>query len=124
MTPQAKARITPSSIEWETGFAAIRLDAFRKIVERVDADGEKKQRHEKANCQMCYEPYTGGRASTTAGTERPCGICGDRMLFGNGDPDKLCVACAKRAGLCRHCGGDIDMKHRRKPRDLNPPEQA
>lgn len=28
--------------------------------------------------------------------------------------DVLCVDCARRAQLCKHCGADIDLKNRRK----------
>lgn len=47
-------------------------------------------------------------------TERQCGLCDQRQWFGNTCVDVICENCARTHNLCRHCGGDIEMKERRR----------
>lgn len=62
-------------------------------------------------CQRCYYITKVGGASMTTVL---CGICEKEMMFGSTCTDTVCLDCAKKHRLCKHCGGDIDMKTRRK----------
>ena len=87
------------------------VDHYVERTEMMTKDPERKERLAKQECVVCYKAgRLGGAAMTTA----LCGICAKEMYFGNTNTDALCPECAKAAGLCRHCGADIDLKNRRK----------
>ena len=90
-------------------------DYCKHILERADnirADPRKEDRLKKAECPVCY--YVDSRIGGAAITSKPCQICGKGLTFGNTCVDYLCEDCAKKYGLCKHCGGDIEMKDRKK----------
>lgn len=92
---------------------------FAKAKERVDNvmnDPEKKKRIEKQECSYCY--YMKQKVGGAAVTFLQCGLCENQLTSGSICVDVLCLDCAKEQRLCKHCGGDIEMKHRRKPRNL------
>ena len=38
----------------------------------------------------------------------------DDVMYSSTNTDRLCMDCAKKHHLCKHCGGDISMRARRK----------
>jgi hypothetical protein len=70
--------------------------------------GERLKKHE---CRACF--YS-GRISGAAMTERDCMSCGGEQQYGSTATDALCLPCAKAHSLCKHCGGDLDMRTQRK----------
>ena len=78
---------------------------------RVLNDPENEQRVAAQVCQVCH--YR-GRVGGTACTSQQCAFCETVMRFGNTCTDVLCQPCAAAKRLCKHCGGDIDTKNRRK----------
>lgn len=79
--------------------------------QEVKTDPKKGERVAANECIGCfYSSRIGGSAMT----DRPCMSCGINQMYGSTYTDVLCLACAKNHGLCKHCGGDIDMKVRRK----------
>ena len=88
-----------------------RIEYYREWLAKIDADAEKKDRHAEQECVLCW------KASAMAGaamTSRQCGLCDEMLRCSNTNVDLLCVSCAKKANLCKHCGADIDLKNRRK----------
>ncbi len=79
----------------------------------IDAanDTSKQKRIDAQECQRCF--YV-GKMGGCAMTSSPCGLCEKDMMFGSTCVDRLCIECAVEHRLCKHCGGDIDMKQRRK----------
>lgn len=102
------------SIERNTGYAKQWLDAMYDRVVMMDEDRDKHVRRAVAECQYCYVPYRANRIGGCAMTEAECGLCGTLLQFGNTCVDVLCLDCAKANQLCKHCGGDVDMKRRRR----------
>jgi len=100
-----------AAIERSTGQQRNYVDQFVERTEMMTKDPERKERLAKQECVVCYKSSRiGGAAMTTT----LCGICAKEMHFGSTNADWLCHECAKAAGLCRHCGADIELKHRRK----------
>jgi hypothetical protein len=77
----------------------------------VQADPRKKERLKQNECIACF--YR-GRIGGAAMTSRPCGLCGQEEMYGSTATDALCLACAQKHELCKHCGGDLHMRVRRK----------
>ena len=84
------------------------------LIERVDKFNSNKSgiNAECKSCSYLFPDRIGGSAITST----VCGICEKPMMFGNSCTDVLCKQCAESNLLCKHCGGDIDMKNRRNPR--------
>lgn len=78
-------------------------------------DPDKIDRLRKHECIACY--YTskiGGRIGGAACTSKPCMSCGKNEMYGSTNTDELCLECAQKHSLCKHCGGDHAMRVRRK----------
>jgi len=85
-----------------------------ELIERatdMKGDRRKKERKKRNYCRWCfYTPRMGGQSCTN----QPCGMCGEIQHYGSTDTDALCLACAKKYDLCKHCGGDVEMRVRRR----------
>ncbi|MDA8114217.1 MAG: hypothetical protein M0Z43_05775 [Acidithiobacillus sp.] len=64
-------------------------------------------------CRMCHY---GNRFSLAgaAMTKEPCMCCGKDQLYGNTRTDALCLECAQETMLCKHCGGDRELRTERR----------
>jgi hypothetical protein len=83
------------------------LDYYRRVLD----DPDKEARIAKQLCQVCqYQGRIGGSMMTT----QQCARCETVTTFSNTCVDVLCQPCAKGLRLCKHCGGDMDNKMRRK----------
>lgn len=112
---QRKANIDKSHIEFKTNMAKGHADSVIEFANKILHDPDQQNRQLASMCPVCY--YSESRIGGAAITTRECGICETEMTFGSTSTDELCCECAKRNKLCRQCGGDVDMKHRRKPRE-------
>ena len=74
-------------------------------LDNIVKDSNKKWRTEIQECRNCYySGYWGGQAITTS----TCGICGKEMVFSSTAVDQYCIDCAKKYGICKHCGARMD----------------
>lgn len=73
-------------------------------------DPHRKERHEAQECVICFG---GSRIGGASCTTVECGLCGEDIHFGSTCVDVLCLECARKAKLCKHCGADIDLVNRR-----------
>jgi len=88
-----------------------RVKAWLDHAAEVQADARKVDRLARLECKACfYASRLGGAAITT----RPCMSCGSREVYGSTNTDVLCAPCATAGDLCKHCGGDREMRARRK----------
>ena len=87
------------------------VNAILERAEELKNDPQKTKRVVANECISCF--YSSGIGGS-AMTNRPCMSCGLNELYGSTYTDVLCLNCAKTHGLCKHCGGDINMKVRRK----------
>lgn len=106
-----RQRIDSASIEWANETAKDRISYARKLVDAFDNDPNRDERLEHGECVICFGASRIGGAACTS---RQCGLCDQIVRSGNTNVDVLCIDCAKRHGLCKHCGADIDLKNRRK----------
>lgn len=110
-----RTRIDSVLIERNTNMARTQVDNAIARAEMLSTDSERDQRLQAQECKYCWyltRPRVGGAAITA----RECSICGTDQTFSSTNTDPLCKPCAHENSLCCHCGGDIDMKNRRKPR--------
>ena len=78
--------------------------------EEQAADARKDERIEAQHCRVCH--YLGGIGGQ-AMTHCNCKICDKDMCFGSTNVDDLCIDCAKKHRLCKHCGCDMELKRRK-----------
>jgi ribosomal protein S27E len=91
--------------------AKARVKSWMQLADDVIEDTEKSERLNRHECKACfYSSRIGGAAMTY----RPCMSCGTSVLYGSTNTDVLCMDCAKQHSLCKHCGGDLEMRTRRK----------
>lgn len=109
---QAKAKMTKAYMVGASYYAKNAVDTQIKRTERMTADAQKEDRLKRYECKACF--YVRGKLGGAAITYRPCGICGVMQMYGSTNTDVLCRPCAVEHGLCKHCGGDIDMRAKRR----------
>lgn len=110
-------RVDAVSVERANGYGREYVKWITDRARQITEDQSREQRLAIMECVVCCgERRQGG----TKGTKRPCGCCQVELRSNSTNIDVLCLDCAKRMGLCKHCGADIDLKHRRK-RDFTPP---
>lgn len=116
-----RRRINSSSVYLATDLAKRRIEAAAGRSSAALIDSERDDRRAAGLCPFCYY-YAIERIGGAAITRQACGTCGEVMVFGSTRTDALCLSCSRRYDLCKRCGGDLDMKHRRTPRDLPTPD--
>jgi len=86
-------------------------DHYLAIIERaakVLADPDSIKRVKASECLVCFY---GSRIGGACCASQRCGLCDKEMSTCT---DNFCLECARQNDLCKHCGGDIDLKYRRK----------
>lgn len=100
-----------------TAQAIERVEDVKRRAEQVATDPDRRDRREDQMCVACF--YLRDTVGAVGDTGYRCGICDKLVTVSNTRHImRLCLRCAKRHKLCVHCGGDVEMKHRRKPRDF------
>ena len=96
---------------WATERAKDYTKSILKQAEDITKDSNKKERIKRHECKACF--YA-GRLGGSSMTTRPCMSCNVDVMYGSTATDVLCMDCAKLHSLCKHCGGDLEMRVRRK----------
>lgn len=104
-------KMSVCNMVYATERAKRNIQAILDHAEEVKSDRQKNQRMSAHKCISCFY---GSGIGCSAITSRPCMSCGENQMYGSTYTDVLCLVCAKKHNLCKHCGGDIDMKTRRK----------
>lgn len=108
---QRKAVMDQRSMAMATHLAKAQCESVINQAENIKGDRYKEARLKSQFCKACfYSSRIGGQAMTT----RPCMSCGSPELYSSTATDKLCLACAQEGNLCKRCGGDIDLRERRR----------
>jgi hypothetical protein len=90
---------------------------FTKLIEkaaRADRDAQKGERIAAQNCKACWYVLRGGMVAGAAMTTQPCACCLLPQTYGSTNTDALCMPCAHQNSMCKHCGGDLDMRTQRR----------
>lgn len=83
-----------------------RVERLLQQAKDIEADAHKEQRIQAQRCKACYYfPVLAGQAITY----QSCACCGGDQVYSSTATDVLCLACAQQHGLCKHCGGDLEM---------------
>lgn len=91
--------------------AKSRVEEMIDLAAQITSDARKSERSKRQECKSCfYFSRIGGAAMTV----RPCMSCGRKEMYGSTATDVLCMTCATKHALCKHCGGDLEMRTRRK----------
>lgn len=107
MSSRPAKKLDIASMVWATTRASEKVERVAILAERIKDDTHKKARLEAHECKGCfYFDSLGGAAITT----QPCACCGIEQTYSSTNTDVLCMACAKEHSLCKHCGGDLDMR--------------
>lgn len=104
-------KVSKSSIEVVNSLHKEKLNFWRRLLAQIDSDPQHKERIAMSQCGMCF--YEKSRIGAATCTEVQCAFCDVILHSGNTNIDILCLECAANAGLCRHCGCDLDFKNRR-----------
>lgn len=105
----------PKFIPVDLSYVLRATDRAKAAVERytrVVSDPDQAERLAKNECVICF--YADGRIGGAAMTTAMCGVCKTPMHYGNTCTDAVCDGCAKRLGICHHCGADMRLVMRRK----------
>lgn len=83
-----------------------KVSRLLQLAQEVETDSKQAARLSAQMCKGCfYFDRVGGQAITT----QPCMCCEHDEVYGSTNASALCLTCAQKHHLCRHCGGDIDM---------------
>jgi hypothetical protein len=110
---RGKQKVDRYNYEWETNRAKDYVADLRARLSAYTLDLDRTIRQVQGECKFCFYVHNSriGGAACTSGI---CGLCDEKVHSGNTCLDKLCLRCAKERGLCKHCGGDLEGKNRRK----------
>lgn len=78
----------------------------------IENDTQRAERKAQSLCKACF--YRGGRVGGATLTSQPCMSCGEIQHYGSTATDALCLECAKKHELCKQCGGDRELRERRR----------
>ena len=108
---QAAKKLNKANMLRATEQAKRRVKEWIELAEEASKDTRKALRLEICECKACfYSSRIGGNVITT----RACAICGRDRTYESSATDVLCLGCATENKLCAHCGGDLEMRVRRK----------
>ncbi len=102
--------MTPQSMKSATWMSSRRVEDLLKLAKKLQRDPQREQRLAEQKCKACF--YFVGLAGA-AFTSQPCMSCGEVQRYSSTNTSAMCVPCAQRGSLCRHCGGDLDMDPQR-----------
>lgn len=97
--------------QFQTSIKNSEAEYYYNLGINLSEDLEKYQRHQEQSCQVCYYKTT---VSGQAMTPYNCIMCKVKLMHRNTNVDRLCMDCAKKNRLCKHCGADINLNLRRK----------
>ena len=92
-----------------------------KRADEVKNDVRRAERVKAGKCPSCFY-LRHGRIGCAAMTTQPCMCCGKDQVYGSTATDVLCLECAKEHDLCKQCGGDREMRVKRRnwPKSAEP----
>ena len=108
---QKPAIMNKGNLISNTEFSKRRLINTLEHAKELKEDPRKKERMQANECKVCFY---GSRIGGASMTNRECMSCGKDELYASTATDVLCMDCAKKHKLCKHCGADIELRVRRK----------
>lgn len=94
-----------------TEWAKSRVNHIIAEAKELENDDRVEDRTARHLCKACYySSRIGGAAITT----QECMCCGEVQTYGSTSTDALCKPCAIKHSLCKRCGGDLEMRTKRR----------
>lgn len=112
MSRRPRPLLNNISITWANENHKNMISYYRRRLRQANEDVDRKKRLAAGECVMCH--YDRSRIGCAVCTSVQCAFCDEVLYSGSSNIDLMCTACAVKAGLCKHCGADIDLKNRRK----------
>lgn len=103
--------MTVSNLQSWTYRTKERMDGLIDLAHKLETDPERDQRLRECLCRMCYY---GSRLGGAAIKSEPCMCCGAVQTYGSTNTDALRLTCAQETELCKHCGGDRELRVKRR----------
>jgi hypothetical protein len=94
-----------------TSLSQSRIENAINLAKKLTEDPDENIRYLKSLCKACY--YFSS-ISGQALTERECMCCNKLQNYSSTFTDALCSGCAKKYSLCKHCGGDFNLRIKRR----------
>ena len=104
---------TEEDVSRQTDYAKYYSDEHIKNSMEFLTDSNKKKRLELGKCKFCFYLHGSG-FSGQAISKWNCKVCNDPHVHENTSVPKICYACSDIYELCTVCGGDVEMRMRRK----------
>ena len=83
------------------------VETMKKSIEDYELDNKKKKRIKECMCKYCT--YINNKMIVMdAFFTTTCDICGKEVVSANSNVDKICLDCAKKNNLCKHCKSILD----------------
>lgn len=105
--------LTAYAARWATGSAKRIVNEAISAAERCKKDADREKRLGALECPSCFyirSSRVGGASMTTW----YCGVCAEEGLHGSTAVPRVCRRCAEKHSLCVQCGGDLNMRERRR----------
>lgn len=104
--------MTAATMVEATQRAKAKIQSVLDYAHQLETDPQQEERVARQLCKACF--YGPPRLGGAAVTSQPCMCCGEDQMYGSTNTDVLCENCAKDHGLCKHCGGDFEIRTDRK----------
>lgn len=86
----------------------------QRIIDHARSLEDDPDRAERRKVSQCVNCYYGSRIGGQAFTNRDCMSCGAEQTYSSTATDVLCMPCAHKHQLCKRCGGDVELRARRR----------
>ena len=94
-----------------TELAKSKVERAIEKAKNIEQDAHKDARLSVNECKACfYFDRIGGSAITS----RECMCCHEVQTYASTSTDVLCKPCAEKHSLCKHCGGDRELRAQRR----------
>lgn len=105
------AKMNKANMISATNRSKSNFDSLLKLAGEMEGDLRADERLYNNECRSCFY---GGRVSCPRSTMRRCMCCGEAQYYSSTATDVLCLDCATKHKLCKRCGGDLEMRTKRR----------
>lgn len=100
-------------IQTQTAHSAGYVEGVLRDVEALKADARVEERKKKGECKFCFYLRT-QRVGGAAITRSNCRACGTETSYTSTFTGDFCRPCAQKYQCCAICGGDWELRERRR----------
>lgn len=104
--------LTPRDAQFRTSMSRRRGQEAVASVRSFESDDKIDQRMKAMECRACF--YLSSRIGGQAFSEWTCGVCASDQMHSSTATPRVCSDCAREHSLCTYCGGDLEMRERRR----------